>query len=82
MLTRKELYIFVAGRGGVRRGDPITVAEEGQCIIFRPGEPHQVLNTSENDLGYFVIADHSRADVISYPETVNGALNHNERFLP
>ena len=43
--------------------------EEGQSIIFRPGEAHQILNTSENELCFFVVADHCLADVVTYPDT-------------
>jgi uncharacterized cupin superfamily protein len=64
-----EMYIFVKGRGSVRGPESTIAIEEGQSIIFKPGEAHQILNTSENELCYFVVADHCLADVITYSDT-------------
>ena len=64
-----EMYIFLKGRGHVRGPESTITIEEGQSIIFRPGEAHQILNSGETELCYFVIADHSLADVITYPDT-------------
>jgi uncharacterized cupin superfamily protein len=64
-----EMYIFLKGRGRVRGPESTITSEEGQSIIFRPGEAHQILNSSENELCYLVVADHSLADVVTYPDT-------------
>jgi uncharacterized cupin superfamily protein len=64
-----EMYIFLQGQGSVRGPESTIAIEAGQSIIFRPGEAHQILNTSENELSYFVVADHPLADVVTYPDT-------------
>jgi uncharacterized cupin superfamily protein len=64
-----EMYILLQGQGSVRGPESTIAIEAGQSIIFRPGEAHQILNTSENELSYFVVADHSLADVVTYPDT-------------
>jgi uncharacterized cupin superfamily protein len=41
----------------------------GDHVILSPGEAHELINNSAQDLVYFVLADHHRADVTSYPHT-------------
>ncbi len=43
--------------------------EPGDHIICEPGEAHQIWNDGEEDLNYYVISDHHRADVATYPKT-------------
>jgi mannose-6-phosphate isomerase-like protein (cupin superfamily) len=43
------MYIFIKGHGSVRGPESMLFVEEGQSIIFKPGEAHQLLNTSENE---------------------------------
>jgi len=50
-----EMHIFLQGRGSVRGPESTIAIEAGQSIIFSPGEPHQILNTGENELSYFVV---------------------------
>ena len=76
-----ELYIFVKGHGSVRGAETTTVVEEGQSIIFKPGETHQILNTSEGELSYLVVADHSLADVIAYPDTGKWGIKPQGKFF-
>jgi uncharacterized cupin superfamily protein len=63
------MHIFLQGQGTVRGPESTIAIEAGQSVIFRPGEAHQILNTSENELSYFVVADPSPADVVTYPDT-------------
>jgi len=42
---------------------------EGDHVIVHPGEAHQVVNISDQDLRYYVIADNHRSDVSTYPKT-------------
>ena len=76
-----ELYIFIKGCGSVRSAESTTAVEEGQSIIFKPGEAHQILNTSEEELSYFVVADHSLADVITYPDTGKWCIKPQQKFF-
>jgi methylated-DNA-[protein]-cysteine S-methyltransferase len=41
----------------------------GDSIIFKLGEAHQIRNTGNAELVYFVVADHPQADVAIYPDT-------------
>ena len=37
--------------------------------MCHPGEPHQIENNGDSPLIYYVISDHHRADITSYPNT-------------
>lgn len=63
-----ELYVFIEGSGEVRGPDDLTAVEPGDSIIFRPNEAHQIINKSESDLVFYVIADHHPAEITVYPD--------------
>src|SRR6201982_569289 len=52
-----EFYHVVSGPGSVRHCDGYTPIEAGDAFIFKPGEPHQIINDSAQDLVLYVIAD-------------------------
>lgn len=64
-----EMYIFTSGSGEVRGPESMAAVTAGDTVIFKPGEAHQVLNTGESELLYYVLADHPQADVATYPDT-------------
>jgi mannose-6-phosphate isomerase-like protein (cupin superfamily) len=41
-----EFYHVIAGSGEVRHKDGTTPVETGDAFIFKPGEPHQITNTT------------------------------------
>jgi len=68
--AQTEYYIVVRGTGQVMDGSGTsTRIKEGDHFIFLPGEAHQILNDTDAELTYLVIADHHRADVTTYPKT-------------
>ena len=69
-----ELYIVISGRGTIRHDDGEKSIEEGDSIIFPPGEAHQITNNGDTDLIYYVIADNPLADVTHYPDTNKWAV--------
>ena len=64
-----EMYLFLSGSGEVRGPESTQAVTAGDHVIFRPGEAHQIRNTGEVDLSFYVIADNPPADVITYPDT-------------
>ncbi len=52
-----ELYLVVSGKGTVRHKDGRTEVVAGDAFIFGPDEPHQIINSSEEDLTYYIIAE-------------------------
>ncbi len=67
--AQTEMFLFLSGHGEVRGPDETALVTAGDSVIFHPGEAHQIRNTGENELVYLVIADHARADVVSYPDS-------------
>jgi uncharacterized cupin superfamily protein len=68
--AQTEYYIIISGSGQAKDGTGQThPIKAGDHFICPPGESHQLANDSDRDLEYFVIADHHRADVSTYPGT-------------
>ena len=70
-----ELYLVVSGRGTVRNKDGRTEIETGDAFIFGPDEPHQLINSGETDLVYYVIADNPIGESAYYPESGKWNVN-------
>src|SRR6266513_6536878 len=45
-----EFYHVISGQGLVRHAEGKTPIEAGDAFIFKPGEPHQLINNSADDL--------------------------------
>ena len=69
-----ELYLIISGNGIIRSDEGEDTLEAGDNIIFPPGEAHQIINMSNEDLVYYVIADNPQVDVTNYPDTNKWAV--------
>ena len=69
-----EFYHVISGTGTVRHKDGTTRIETGDAFIFKPNEPHQLINDSAQDLILYVVAGqpHQRKPGIT-PTATNGA---------
>ncbi len=76
-----ELYIIVSGGGSIRSDSGEESLEVGDNIIFPPGEAHQIINTGETDLVYYVIADNPQADITHYPDTGKWAIKPTMKYF-
>jgi uncharacterized cupin superfamily protein len=76
-----EMYVFISGRGEIRGPQEILPVESGESVLFPPGEAHQIINNSETDLIYYVIADHPPADIAFYPDTEKWAIKPPRKFF-
>src|SRR5258705_13555332 len=52
-----EFYHVISGSGIVRHKDGTTPVEVGDAFLFKPNEPHQIINDGAQDLILFVVAD-------------------------
>src|SRR6058998_2004315 len=52
-----EFYHVISGQGLVRQKDGTTPIQAGDAFIFEPGQPHQLINDSSQDLVLYVVAD-------------------------
>lgn len=64
-----EFYLIMSGEGMVRAGKMRRKLRPGDCVLNPPGEPHQIINTGQEDLEYYVIANNSPADFYHYPDS-------------
>ena len=68
--AQTEYYIIISGSGLLNYGEGQSqTVKAGDHVILLPGEAHELVNNSTQDLVYFVLADHHRADVTTYPHT-------------
>ena len=80
--AQTEYYIIVSGRGRlILEGDKSQGIGPGDHIMLPSGEAHQLMNDSEQDLVYFVLADHHPADVTTYPRTGKRQINPEYRCV-
>ena len=59
----------MSGYGTVRTEEGITKIEVNDCFVFPPGHPHQIINDSQQDLIYLVVANNTPFDQCYYPDS-------------
>jgi uncharacterized cupin superfamily protein len=70
-----EFYLVVSGKGSVRHKDGTTEVGPGDAFIFGPDEPHQLSNSGQEDLVYYVIADNPIGESNYYPDSGKWKVN-------
>jgi uncharacterized cupin superfamily protein len=76
-----EFYHVISGGGVVRHQDGTTPIESGDAFIFRPGQPHQLINDSTADLIVYVIADNPFGESNYFPDSKKWTVRSPERRL-
>jgi uncharacterized cupin superfamily protein len=76
-----EFYHVISGRGSVRHENGTTPIETGDAFLFKPGEPHQLINDSDKDLLIYVVADNPIGESIHYPDSQKWLVRSPERRL-
>jgi uncharacterized cupin superfamily protein len=76
-----EFYQVISGTGIVRHKDGTTAIEPGDAFIFEPGQPHQLINDSPNDLVLYVVADNPISESCHYPDSNKWIVYSPERRL-
>ena len=76
-----EFYHVISGRGTVRHQDGTTPISAGDAFLFKPGEPHQVINDSQADLVIYVVADNPIGESGYYPDSNKWIVRSPERAL-
>jgi uncharacterized cupin superfamily protein len=64
-----EYYQVISGRGVVRHADGMSTIETGDAFLFEPGQPHQLLNDSSEDLILYVVADNPFGESSYFPDS-------------
>jgi mannose-6-phosphate isomerase-like protein (cupin superfamily) len=76
-----EFYHVISGRGLARDEEGKTRIEAGDAFIFAPGESHQFINDSSEDLVLYVIADNPIGESCYYPDSQKWLVRSPERRL-
>jgi uncharacterized cupin superfamily protein len=76
-----EFYHVISGRGLARDAEGMTPIETGDAFIFKPGEPHQLINNGTEDLIIYVVADNPIGESHHYPDSGKWAVRSPERRL-
>jgi len=73
-----EFYHVISGRGTVRHKDGTTPIVSGDAFLFKPGEPHQLINDGTEDLVFYVVADNPIGESCHYPDSGKWAVHSPE----
>jgi mannose-6-phosphate isomerase-like protein (cupin superfamily) len=76
-----EFYHVISGEGTVRHQGGSTRIEAGDAFLFKPGEPHQLINDSAADLVIYVVADNPIGECHYYPDSNKWGVPIPERTL-
>ena len=76
-----EFYYVLSGRGAVRHSEGTDPMETGDAFLFQPGESHQLLNDSSEDVVIMVIADNPIGESCYYPDSNKWLVRSPERRL-
>lgn len=76
-----EYYQVLAGRGTVRHAGGCTAIEPGDCFLFAPGEPHQLLAADNEQLQVLIVADNPLGESCHYPDSDKWLVRSPERRL-
>jgi quercetin dioxygenase-like cupin family protein len=66
------IVFVISGSGTVRHKDSRTEVVPGDAFIFGPDEPHQLINSGDEDFIFYVIADNPIGDSAYIPDSGNG----------
>jgi uncharacterized cupin superfamily protein len=74
-----EFYHVISGAGKVRHAEGTTAIGEGDAFLFKPGEPHQLINDGDEDLLLYVVADNPVGESYYYPDSDKAGVQIPER---
>jgi uncharacterized cupin superfamily protein len=76
-----EFYHVISGKGSVRHKDGTMPIITGDAFLFHPGEPHQIINDSSEDLVLYVVADNPLGESYYYPDSKKWGVGSPERRI-
>lgn len=74
-----EFYHVISGKGIARHQDGTTPVEAGDAFVFKPHQPHQLINDSAEDLVLYVVADNPIGESCYYPDSKKCSAHSPER---
>ena len=74
-----EFYHVISGTGQARHQDGTIDIEPGDAFLFKPGEPHQLINDGAEDLVVYVVADNPIGESTYCPDSKKWTVRSPER---
>jgi uncharacterized cupin superfamily protein len=74
-----EFYYVLSGAAVIRHEEGRTEVIAGDAFLFKPGEPHQIVNESDGDVSIMVVADNPIGESYYYPDDAMWIVNSPER---
>ena len=76
-----EFYHVISGTGVARDAGGMTPITAGDAFLFKPNEPHQIINSGGVDLVLYVVADNPIGESFYYPDSQKWCVRAPERRL-
>jgi uncharacterized cupin superfamily protein len=76
-----EYYQVLSGRGRVRHAEGETPLETGDCCLFEPDRPHQLIADAQEDLVVLIVADNPIGESCHYPDSGKWLVTAPERAI-
>ncbi|MGH8092882.1 MAG: cupin domain-containing protein [Chthoniobacterales bacterium] len=76
-----EFYHVISGQGLTRDDSGKTAITQGDAFIYGPGEAHQLINDSAEDLVLYVVADNPIGESCYYPDSRKWLVRSPERRI-
>ena len=67
--AQSEMYIVLSGLGQIRTENGLEPIGVGDAIFVSPGEAHQIVNNSTQELVFYIIADNPIGETSYYPDS-------------
>ena len=80
----EEMFYVVSGEGTLRHADENYPIRAGDFISSPadPGQPHQIINTSDGELVYIALSGEADTDVFLYPDSGKYGVWHGDATNP
>src|SRR5271165_1930715 len=76
-----EFYYVMSGKGAVRHEGGTSPIAAGDAFIFEPGQAHQLINDSADELVIQVVADNPIGESTYYPDSQKWAVRSPEHRI-
>ena len=79
--VNEEMFYILEGSGTLRHADEEYPVRAGDfiCSPADPQQPHQIVNTSDQDLSYIALSTEEPTDVFLYPDSDKYGVWHGDK---
>lgn len=80
----EEMFYILSGTGTLRHAEESYPIRAGDfiCSPADPKQPHQIINTSDQELSYLALGNNVTTDVVFYPDSEKYGVWHGDVLNP